>query len=108
MGYERPVISRDQLHQYLLDLYRICLVGNAEPNDQTPDVRVYNHSLVYAKRVAEDDVCRFAADARKTNKLGHGVGHFAAVNLDNSRRHSEQTLRFVTEEPGAANHLLEP
>lgn len=108
MRYQRPIITRNQLHQYLLDLHRVCLVGNAKANNQAADVRIHYDALIHAKRIAEDDVRCFAADARQTNELGHGVWYFAAVGFDDSSRHPEQALRLVAEETGAANHLLEP
>jgi hypothetical protein len=64
MSEQRPLLRRKELHQILLDLYRIAVFRECQPLAQSSDVGVDDHSLVAAERVPENDVRRLAANAR--------------------------------------------
>src|SRR6266508_2912308 len=102
-----PVLARNETHQHLLDLCRVRLVGEDEPDGKTADMRVYDDTLAHAERITEHDVGGLAADAGQQNQLGHRPRYFAGMSFDYSRRHSKQALRLVAKKTGAPDHLLE-
>src|SRR5262249_16812409 len=88
-----PIFLRQQLHQVLLDLYRIGVRRKSEPAAHAADVRV-DGDAGHAERVAEDDVGRLAADAREADQFFQRVGHVAAVLLHNLTATLLDTLRL--------------
>ena len=64
MREQRPLLRRKELHQILLDLYRVAVLRECQPLAQSSDVGVDYDALVAIERVPENDVRRLAADAR--------------------------------------------
>src|ERR1035437_4419801 len=59
---QRPLFLRHELHQLLLDFYRVRLFRQAKAVGKPRDVRIHNDADVDAERVSENDVRRLAPD----------------------------------------------
>ena len=83
--YESPIVPRNQIHQNLLDLNRIRLVGETEADAQAANVSIHDHTFIQVKCVAEDDVGGFSADTGKPGELVHRRWNFSTMELGDSR-----------------------
>ena len=63
-------------------------------------MRVDRDPLDLGERVAQDDVRRLARHARQRVERLHGVGHRAAVGLDDPPTRAADRPRLLVEEPG--------
>src|SRR6266404_1432997 len=79
----RPMFARDQLHQVLLDLFRIGLARDPKPAGEPNDVSIHDDAFVLPERIPQHHVRRFPADARKPMQFFHGVRNAAAMLRDN-------------------------
>lgn len=58
-----PAFFWDELDKVLLDFFRRFRVREAESSGEAFDVSIHDDALWGAKDFAEDNVCRFSADA---------------------------------------------
>ena len=82
MAQCRPVGLRNQLHQFLLNLFRRFALGQAKPTGHSENMRVNNDAFVLAEYIAQYDVGRLAANAGQGDELLHRVGNIAIEPLD--------------------------
>jgi hypothetical protein len=61
---DRPVLARHQLHQLLLDFFRIRLAGKAQPMGKPHDVCIDDDALVFVESIPEHHICSLPSDAR--------------------------------------------
>ncbi len=104
---QRPLLSRHDLHQILLDFHCVGLTREAQTKRHPRDVRVDHDPLVLPECVAEDDVRRLATDAREMRELVHRTRDLAAVLVHDRPSHAHETLRLVAEEPRALDAVLQ-
>src|ERR1022692_2079445 len=104
---QRPLIARHELHQLLLDFFRLRFFRQTETVREARDVRVHDHSDVDAKRISQNDVCGFSSDAAKLNQCFHRARNFAAVLFDERTAARLNVFRFVAEKTGGLDELLQ-
>ena len=95
-----PMILGHKLHQLVLNLHRIVLLGQAEPQTQSPDMCIDHDTAGDAKAGAEDDVGRLAADAGEFDEGVEIARDLAAVVRDDSRAGGFDVLGFVAKKTG--------
>jgi len=78
---KRPIFSRKQRHQCLLDFYWIRFTSEPETDRQTTHVRVDDDTLVDSECISKNDVSCLATDAWKVNQLPHCRRNLATVTL---------------------------
>ena len=76
-GY--PMLLGEYCRQIVLDLHRIDVPSEPQPAGNPSHMGVDHHSNGLSKPAAENDVGRFATDARKRNKFVHAARHLSAV-----------------------------
>ena len=69
---------------------------------------IHHNAFAHVERISKDDIGSFATYTGKLDQLCHRTRNFTVVTLDESGRHTEQTLRFVSKEPGRPDHVFEP
>src|SRR5512147_681959 len=67
VGGDRPHLSRQRTAQLILDLDRIVPLGDADPVRHAQDVTIHREAWD-TESMAEDHVCRLAADARQAGE----------------------------------------
>lgn len=101
-----PLLTREKRHQCFLDLDRVCLVGKAEPNGQSPDMSVDDDAFIHTKRITEQYVRRLAPYAGQLDKIFHGRRNDTAVSRGYSSGHSEKASGLASKKTRAANKVF--
>ncbi len=89
VGGLRPLGGWQRDIQLLFDNHRVVGLRDADPIGHAQHVSIDGQAR-HAKRVPEDDVGGFAADAWKGGEFLHRPWDFARVPLDHFRRHADE------------------
>jgi len=76
-GY--PVLLWEYCYQIVLDLHRIDVPSELQSAGNPSHMGVDHHANSLPKPAAENDVGRFATDARQRNEILHAAWHLSAV-----------------------------
>ena len=107
VGEVDPIFLRHRFHQFFFDLHGIRFVGQAQPASQAADVGVDDDAAGDSKRGAQDDVRCFASHPRQCDQFVEFLRDFAVVLVDQGLGGGVNVLRFVAEETGRLDDLLE-
>lgn len=104
---ERPALScRDHLVQFVLDLHRVNVRGQSQPQRQPTDMGVHRQPG-QAKRHASHHVGRLPADPGQRHQILAATRNLAVEAGDNLVGHTDEALRLSSEESGGMNDLLD-
>ena len=103
----RPMLFRHELHQVLLDFFRVGLARNPKSMREPDHVGVDDDSLVFMKGVAENHVRRLPAHARQPVQFFHRVGNAPAVLGNDGAGRAANALRFAPKKTSRANHFFQ-
>jgi hypothetical protein len=101
-----PLLAREQLPDFLLDLDRVFLLRPAEPAGEPAEVRVHRDARD-AERVPQHHVGRLAADAGQGDQVLLPAGHLPAVPVAERLAEPDQAVGLGPEEPGRLDDLFQ-
>ena len=107
MGKKNPAIFRNHFYQIGLDLLRIRILRQIEPQRKPLHVRINNHSRRNSESSSQHDVPSLSGDARKREDLLHRTRHFAAKFLDDLFAGAQDRFRLVAVETSRADFLFD-
>lgn len=107
MGEVNPLLLRQYLHEVLLDLRGIGVLGESEAFAEACDVRVDDDAGRHAEGSAQNDVGRFTTDAGEGDHSFDVAGKFAVVTLDDGLAGRFNVFGLVAEEARALDDLFQ-
>ena len=102
-----PLFTRQQIIEFLFNLYRIFCLYNAEPATNSRNVCVDNHSAGDSVGIAKHHVGCLASYARELNELLYRARNSPIVLIHERLATGLDVLGFVTEKSGTPDGLLE-
>ena len=94
-----PFALRDDFHQISLDLFGRSAFGDSQQRGNSLDVRVDHHAAGNFPNGSQDNVGRFAPDARQRHQIVERLGDLAAEPLDDPLGHAAKAIGFGTKKP---------
>ena len=82
VGKVGPLLARNNGHEISLDADGIGMFCKPEPLRKARDMGIDDHSLIEAKGISKNDICRFASDARQRGQRIERARDFAAMLLE--------------------------
>src|ERR1700722_1504325 len=102
-----PVFLRNDIHQVVLDFFGVFVFGKVEAIGNADDVGIDHYAGRNAERGTEHDVAGFAGDSRQSENFIHRFGDLAGEFFDDFLAGAHYGFRFVAEETGRSDVLLE-
>src|SRR2546425_8870021 len=100
MREENPLLSRNDLHQVLLDLLWIVVLRQFQSSRDAMDVGVHDQTFGLAEPGAQDDVGGFAGHSWQREQVIHVLGNLAAELADDFSRRANNRFRFIAKKTG--------
>lgn len=101
------LLRRQHFHKGFFHLHRVCAVRHkAQPPGHADAVGVGHHGG-QVENIAAYQVRAFAPDAGQAQKVLHGLGHLAAVFVDEHPAHGGQVPRFAAAQPAGLYNGLD-
>jgi len=107
VGEADPVVARQDLHQFLLDLFGRLGLGEFKAARDAEDVRVDHDAFGQTVADAEDDVGGFAGGAGDGDELGECLRDLAVEVGENFAGSALNGFGFVAEEAGGLDKGFE-
>jgi len=106
MAERRPVLARDDRHQFAFDFDRVRFLRQSHAPRQPPDVRI-DGNTGRVEAIAEYDVRRLPTNTRQLNEFRERAGHFAVELRHDCLTRKLDVFRFGAKEAGRCDVLFD-